>query len=77
MTKLTLENEIKQYIKNVKDLEHVEKEIIGMLPEGLWKHYLDLKNRLPSDKSIIQKKIKENKSPIEVGDYSFKLSKRN
>ena len=71
-----IENDITEYRNKIKELKDLEKEIVDTLPEQLWDKYHLLKAEIESDKSVIQKKIKDGKESVSVDDMLFKVSTR-
>ena len=72
-----IEDNIKKYLGKIQELRELERLIETELPEGLWKRYQNLKLEIPSDKSVLQKEIKDHKQTVEVDGIKFGLSKRS
>lgn len=71
-----IEQKIKTYRDKVQALKELEQEIVETLPEKLWDTYNNLKAELESDKSVIQKEIKDTGTSVEVDGMVFKVSNR-
>ena len=73
---MSAEEEIKKYLRKVEELKEIENLIEQELPEGLWRRYNNLKMEIPSDKSVLQKEIKEGKTSLNVEGVQFSFSTR-
>ena len=73
---MPIEEEIKQYRDKIQELLEIEQTITELLPEQLWDRYQKLQLEIPSDKSVLQKKIKDGKSTVETDGLVFKVSSR-
>lgn len=74
---MSIEDKIKQYLDKIDEYKEIEKLIVETLPEQVWTRYEQLKLELESDKSLIQKQIKEEKTSVEVDGHKFGLSTRS
>jgi len=70
-----IENKIKEYTEKVKTLEEITKEIEETIPE-LIEMQKRLELEVASDKSVIQKELKDLGNPVEVDGHWFKMSTR-
>lgn len=73
---MSVEDKIKEYLRKTEELKELEALIEQELPEGLWRRYNNLKMELPSDKSVLQKDIKDGKTSVEVEGHKFGFSVR-
>lgn len=73
---MTVEDNILRYLDKVQELRRIEQEINDALPPQLWTRYHNLQLELESDKSVIQKEIKDVGKSVEVGGCLFKISTR-
>ena len=73
---MTIEEKIKVYREKIKSLKAVEEEIADIVPDYLLEQQEKLSKEIESDKSVIQKEIKDFGSGVEVDGIKFKLSER-
>lgn len=73
---MSVEDNIKDYLRKIEELKELEALIEQELPEGLWRRYNNLKMEIPSDKSVLQKQLKDGKTSVEVEGHRFSFSTR-
>lgn len=71
MSNKSIEDKITDYLNKVEELSGLEKYILECVPEQLWNRYNNLKEELPSDKSVLQKELKDGKQTVEHGGHKF------
>ena len=74
---MPITQKIDTYLEKLEELKSLEQEIVEILPPQLWDRYQKLQLEIPSDKSVLQKEIKEGKTTIDHAGLSFKVSTRN
>ena len=74
---MSIESELEAYLLKVKELREIENAITESLPDQLWTRYTNLQKEIPSDKSVLQKKLREGKQTIEHDNIKFVVYNRN
>lgn len=73
---MSIEEKIRNYRHKVQQLNALEQQVMEALPDHLWESYHNLKDEIESDKSVIQKSLKEQNESVEVDGLLFKLGSR-
>lgn len=73
---MTIEDKIKAYLDKLESLRAIEQEIEELVPDYLREQREKLTQEIESDKSVIQKDIKDLGAGVEVDGLKFKLSTR-
>lgn len=73
---MSIEEKVKNYRNKIAELKALEREIAETLPDQLWNAYHNLQKEIVSDKSVLQKQMKDGKQTIEVDGIKFKISTR-